>query len=107
MNKLYRWYSDCGRMGSLECLFVSTDEDIAKLRHCHNVSFYEVLGKHSDIHVDFADEDIQMVCDDPKVVEVIAPFLPVGNDPFSHAEEDLLALEEDDKEEANESRNNS
>jgi len=53
--KLYKFYWDCGRMGSLEGLFFANPEDIP---YGENIYFGEVLGKHSDISETLCEEDI-------------------------------------------------
>lgn len=52
MNKLWKFEVDFRRMGELEGLFIATAEEIEALEG-KNVYFGEVLGKHSDIDVDF------------------------------------------------------
>jgi len=55
MLKLWQYYESCGRMGSLEGLFVMSEEDLKKYK---NTQFWwsEVLGKHS--------EGTFLLCDD-------------------------------------------
>lgn len=47
-KKLYNFYWDCGRQGSLEGLFIA-DEDKIKDSIGKEVYFGEVLGKHSEV----------------------------------------------------------
>ena len=50
MNRVYRFYVDCGRSGSLSGLFAVNDKGQAKLDHLISeevtIYFGEVLGKH-------------------------------------------------------------
>lgn len=48
MRAIYRYYLDCGRMGSVEGLFVAEMDEVEALagKRCY---FGEILGKHSEI----------------------------------------------------------
>lgn len=63
MKKLYNFYLDCGRMGVLEGLFISTDkeinESIGKEMH-----FEEVLGKYSEISEELDENHITIASQD-------------------------------------------
>ena len=93
---------DCGRMGVVEGLFVTTLEDIEKITG-KNVYFGEILGKHSEIDGDIGGlgEDINIVTDDQ---EFIAKFESImgsstvsGYNPFDYYEEDETEEEEDNE----------
>lgn len=86
---MYRWSSDFHRMGTIESLFLATDEEITMLRGAGEISFYEVLGKHSEIYIDFKDEEIREITDDSKVVSVMADFLPIGVDLIGRARDKI------------------
>lgn len=49
MNKLYKFEWDCGRQGSVEGLFISTEDKVKELIG-KEVYFGEILGKHSEIY---------------------------------------------------------
>lgn len=49
MKNLYEFYFDCGRMGSLEGLFLSTDRKVNSILG-QEIYFGEVLGKHSEVY---------------------------------------------------------
>lgn len=48
MRKLYKFYSDYGRQGELEGLFIAEEKEVKNIIG-KNVYFGEVLGKHSDV----------------------------------------------------------
>jgi len=52
MKKLWRWEVDCGRMGSLEGLFIEDEEELKALQG-KEIYLGEVLGKHRDITYTF------------------------------------------------------
>ena len=49
MKKLYSFYWDCGRQGSVEGIFIATEQEV-KNAIGRNVDFGEILGKHSEIY---------------------------------------------------------
>jgi len=57
MRKLYKFECDFGRMGSLEGLFIATEQEV-KSAIGKDVQFGEVLGKHSDVGGTLEDGDI-------------------------------------------------
>lgn len=67
MLKLYRFYWDCGRMGSVEGLFISTDDEV-KLAIGKYVYLGEVLGKHSEVCGTLDAEDIDVISDDQEKI---------------------------------------
>lgn len=58
--KLYRYYEDFGRMGSLEGMFLATEEEH---EHFMGKEAYEsdILGKHSEVHLQFNEETVEEV----------------------------------------------
>lgn len=88
---LVEFYWDCGRMGSITGLFVTTTEELEKL-YGKQVYFGEVLGKHSDIYGVFSPEDITVKSDDSafidKLVEIIGSKTISGYNPFDYFEEE-------------------
>lgn len=68
MKTLYRFELDCGRMGCLESLFISTPEDIKRLMG-KNLEFGEILGKHSDIGETLTDEHISIISEDQDFIQ--------------------------------------
>lgn len=60
--KLYRYYEDYGRMGSIEGLFFLTEEKLNFYKKYTNVLYWdELLGKHSEGTFDFSDETITAI----------------------------------------------
>jgi hypothetical protein len=76
MAEIYLWKFewDCGRNGSLEGLFVATEESVTEIIG-QQVSFGEVLGKHSDIYGTIDKEDIEKVNLDTDIVEKVTTIL--------------------------------
>lgn len=68
MRNLYNFYLDCGRMGSLDGLFVASPEEV-EAAIGKEAYFGEVLGKHSEISVIVLEENITLVSDDQDKVE--------------------------------------
>lgn len=61
--KLYSFYWSCGRMGSLDGLFVAKESELEKL-FGETIYFGEVLGKHSEIYGELEKKDITLVSED-------------------------------------------
>lgn len=90
---VYKFDVYCGRMGSLEGVFVAPKEHVKQLMG-HEVHFGEVLGKHSSISVDIGPENLTMISDDANVVEVVKKHnLSSGFDPFNYLDEDSYDCE--------------
>lgn len=83
---LYKFYADCGRMGQLEGIFISTQEKVDKLiKSKIEVYFGEVLGKHSEIFGNIEKKEIEFITDIPKVIEIVERFdLTTGYNPFNY-----------------------
>ena len=81
---VYKFHADCGRMGELEGVFISTKQKVDKLIESKiEVYFGEVLGKHSEIYGAIEKEDITFVSDNENVVKVIEENgLTSGFNPF-------------------------
>lgn len=60
MKKLYRFFWDCGRQGSLEGLFFANERGI-KLLFEREIYFCDVLGKHSEIYGTVDEGNIQEI----------------------------------------------
>ena len=67
MKKLYKFYWDCGRMGSLEGVFVAEETEL-KAAIGKTIDFGEALGKHSEIDGPLLDKDITEIS-----VDVVVP----------------------------------
>jgi hypothetical protein len=87
---LVRFEWDCGRMGTVEGLFVATQEELDKAYGKH-VYFGEILGKHSDIDGTLTVEDITVVSEEQwfiaKLVALLGSTIS-GYNPLSYIEEE-------------------
>lgn len=63
---LVQFYWDCGRMGDLEGLFITTEDEL-KSWYGREVYFGEVLGKHSEID----ESDFTIKSDDQEFIAKI------------------------------------
>lgn len=68
--KLYKFFWDCGRMGSLDGLFAA-EPDALEEAIGHELYFGEVLGKHSEIYGPLSKEDIELLPIDDVTVQVL------------------------------------
>jgi hypothetical protein len=87
-----------GRMGDIECLFVTTPDRLARAKG-YDVMLGEVLGKHSEISIEMDDNNTTIVSDDQEKIKWLqslksrdhygrdAPVIPVGWDLVKCAEE--------------------
>lgn len=69
-KKLFSFFWDCGRMGSLEGLFVATQEDIDRIMG-KEIYFGEVLGKHSEIYGNLSEGDLRVIEIDQEAIDKI------------------------------------
>lgn len=70
--KLYQYYEDCGRMGSIEGLLILTDEEVAKYKQYTNHLYWdELLGKHSEGNFLFSDDTLTVIDIPEDVVEIL------------------------------------
>lgn len=65
---IVQYHEDFGRMGSLDSTMVMTKRQLKGLSDC--VGLDEVLGKHSYVEADFAN-NTQIVSEDPAAVQVV------------------------------------
>jgi len=90
MKKLYSMYFDCGRMGSLEGLFVAEEVQLDNIIGCE-LYFGECLGKHSDISGELEKGDITIVSEDQDkinwLVDVVGSTTISGYNPFQYIPE--------------------
>ncbi len=88
MNKLCRFYWDCGRQGSLEGTFVASEDDLQKAIG-QKLYFGEVLGKHSEIYGKLEEKDITILTDDQDFIQKAIEYglVPCGYNPFDYLPE--------------------
>lgn len=91
---------DYGRMGNLDGLFVTTNEELANL-YGKEVYFGEVLGKHSDVYATMKGDQFTVKSNDPvfidKLVEIIGSNTISGYNPFAYIEDEADGVEHDDE----------
>lgn len=93
-NLLVKYKKDCGRMGYVDGLFVCTEEELKSL-YGTTIEFGEILGKHSEISVRFAEKDLIVLTEDQefiyKLVTLIGKNSIPGYNPLNYLseEEDL------------------
>lgn len=68
MNKLYKYYSDYGRMGDIEGIFVASDDEI-RVKSGKPAYMGEMLGKHSEIRDDDWESNLTILTDDQKFID--------------------------------------
>jgi hypothetical protein len=74
MRKLYRFFWDCYRQGSIEGLFIAEEGKVEDIIG-ESVYFGEVLGKHSEIEGTVEARDITIKSDDEAFVAKLAEVL--------------------------------
>ena len=76
-------------MGSIESIFLATQEEIDEAIGCE-VYFGEVLGKHSEIAGTLKKEDVTVITDNAEVVGIVRDHLSggVGLNPLDHIEDE-------------------
>lgn len=87
---LYEFSWDCGRSGSIDGLFVSTNEEVSGLIG-KEVYFGEVLGKHSEVYGVIEEGDITEVDIDADAVAKVSEKLGdtwSGFNPLHYIEEE-------------------
>lgn len=101
MLKLYKFYWDAGRQGSVEGLFVEDPVEIEK-RIGGNVYFGEILGKHSEVYGTLEEVDLTVVSEDQEKINWLVSILGYsisGYNPVDYMEEFDMEQEESDAEE--------
>ena len=83
---IYKFNADCGRMGELEGVLISTKERVDKLIESKiEVYFGEVLGKHSEICGTIEKDEMIFVSDNEEAVRVVEEHsLTSGFSPFHY-----------------------
>lgn len=71
---LWKFYWDCGRMGSVEGLFVATDEEV-NIAIGEEVYFGEILGKHSEVSGVLEESNLEKLDIDSESVMKVAEYL--------------------------------
>lgn len=96
MKVLVEFFVDCGRMGSLDGMTVTTQETLDKVMGT-NIWFDEPLGKHSEYDVVLDESNLKVITDDQdfldKMVELVGWHVS-GFDVIEMAEERISEDEE-------------
>lgn len=83
---IYTFYWDLGRSGEVSGTFVATREDVASLLG-EKIYFGEILGKHSDIYGVVKEDDITLVDESARAIEMFKRLsLATGHNPFDYLE---------------------
>ena len=84
MVGLYRLNASFGREGDLEGLFLADSEDVKYLIDNQvSVYFGEVLGKHSEVYGSFSSDEIELITEDEKVIDIFRKYnISSGYNPF-------------------------
>jgi len=97
MKVIARFYWDCGRMGEVDGLFVSTKESLESA-YGKEVYFGEILGKHSEVCGTLNEGDITILTEDQdfitKFIEIMGDGGISGYNPLDYLPEEY---EEDEK----------
>ena len=92
MKKLYSFFWDCGRMGDVEGLFIAEESEV-DVAIGSEVSFGEILGKHSDISGTLSSEDLKVISDEQDKIDWLLDI--VGPDVSGYNPLDYISQEED------------
>lgn len=89
MKKLYRYNLYCGRMGSIDSVFVADDEEMKKALG-KRIYFGEVLGKHSEIvDEEFSESSLEVLSEEQSVCDIIEEHIgSTGHCPLNYIDED-------------------
>ncbi len=88
MKKIYKFYWDCGRQGSISGIF-SAEESYVKECIGKRVNFGEALGKHSQVYGTLEEKDLTVLTDDAEFIKKAEEFelVPTGANPLSNLPE--------------------
>ena len=84
---VYKFHANCGRMGELEGILISTKEKVRVLIESKiEVYFGEVLGKHSEVYGAIEPDEMTFVSDNEDVVMLVEENgLTIGFNPFEYS----------------------
>lgn len=95
MNVIAKFYWDCGRMGEVDGIFVTTKEAI-NAAIGKEIYFGEILGKHSEVYGTLNEDEIEILSEDQdfiaKFVEILGDGTISGYNPLEY-----LSDSEDDE----------
>lgn len=103
--KLYQYYEDYGRMGTIEGLLILTDEEVVKYKeHTDCLWWDELLGKHSEGYFNFSNDTLTVVDIPEDVVKILRDKIgkvvsgPFDLEYFDEMIEEAIENEEDEDE---------
>lgn len=84
---LVEFYWDCGRMGDLDGLFVTTKEDLAAI-YGEKAYFGEVLGKYSEVSGTICENDFCIKTENQEFIALFEELIgQTGYNPFDYIQE--------------------
>lgn len=90
MKVLAKFFWDCGRSGDIDGLFIADKSSIENAIGKH-IYLGEVLGKHSEVYGDIDAGDIEIISEDPSVVDLLLNLFEDGTisgfNPLDYIEE--------------------
>lgn len=90
---LVKFHWDCGRMGDVNGLFITTKEELENV-YGRNVYFGEILGKHSEVHGKLNKEDFTIVSEEKDKIEWLQELMNSDTiseyNPFDYLEDEEL-----------------
>ena len=90
MKGIYRFYVDFDRMGELEGIFISTEEEVDNIIG-KKVWFGEVLGKHSEVGGVIEEGEIELITEDIGPVSMFNDYaLETGFNPFNYINDETF-----------------
>lgn len=96
MNVLVKFFVNCGRMGNLEGVFITTKEKLLESIG-KEMMFYEVLGKHSEIGGQLEEKEVSILSEDQefisKLKSVFGSDTISGVNPIKNIEQRLEELQ--------------
>lgn len=100
MKAIYTFFWDCGRMGSVEGLFVANKDDIENALG-KPIYFGEILGKHSEIFGDLKKEDLTIKSEDQNFIKeferILGEGFSTGYNPLDYLPEEEPDDEDEDE----------
>ena len=88
MKAIYEFHWYCGRMGSVEGLFVADKDEVEKALG-KNIYFGEILGKHSEVYGTIEPGEIVLITDDPQAIRMFEVYnFSIGYNPFDYLPEE-------------------
>ena len=101
MKKIYEFYWDCGRQGSVEGVFIE-DSELVDMCIGKSVYFGEILGKHSEVYGTLDSSDLKVLTDDQEFVAMFQKILGSSWQSGYNPIDTIIERVEDDEDEEDE-----